>query len=161
MIENDTLDEKYVGGVYGFMRDWDNGSFCTDGIVSRISFFEERDAFCAWSSLKDRGLHVSERFAADVALFVDGSRAMSPCLWLETGWTFDGMSICWHTEVDPGKLAVPQYYREGASLAGYARLEKFEIKDRIALIDQLKGQGIYRDIESSRIIGGPLPLRRH
>lgn len=161
VVENDTLVDKYAGGIYGFVQDWRNGSFCTDGILSRISFFNEGDAFCALLKLKDRGLAVSGKYAADVAVFVDGGRPWSPCLWLETDFTYDGMPYCWHAESPSGRLAVPRYYREGASLACFSGIDKSVMEKRVVLVAQSKHQGFYQDNESRKIIGGPLPLCRH
>lgn len=161
VVENDTLNEKYAGGVYGFVQDWRNGSYCTDGALSRISFFDEGDAFCALFSLQDRGLEVSAHYAADVAVFVNGGRPWAPCLWLETDSSYDGLPYCWHVHSEPGKLAVPRYYREGASLAVYTNLGEQQKDDQITLVGRRMHVGIYRDKLADKLLGGPLPLCRH
>lgn len=38
VFANEVLDNQYPGGTLGFRSTWDNGSFCTDGTISRISF---------------------------------------------------------------------------------------------------------------------------
>ena len=67
VFENRVLDERYAGGTREFRRTWDNGSFCTDGTISRLSFFESDDGFCTLMSLPSFGLEVSSIFATDVA----------------------------------------------------------------------------------------------
>jgi len=43
-------------GLLGFRIAWDNGSYCSDGTVCRIAYFETDDAMCAVMAMPDYGL---------------------------------------------------------------------------------------------------------
>jgi hypothetical protein len=100
IFENRVLNERYPGGDKGFRLTWDNGSFCTDGTISRLSFFESNDGFCTLLSLPSFGLNVSSTVATDEAVFMHGGRPWAPCLWLETSPISDDHMSCWGNPPD-------------------------------------------------------------
>jgi hypothetical protein len=161
VFENEVLEEKYPGGVRGLRNDWDNGSFCTDGTISRIAYFESDDACCAFIAMPDYGLAVAANYAADVAMFVHGGAAWAPCLWLETETTPASFQICWHSAEEQGDVAVPRYFRQGATLARYRDLTEASLKSRVTRAGQHNGVALFHDHQSDRLIYGPRPLARH
>jgi hypothetical protein len=165
VFKNDTLDAQCPGGVLGFQAAWDNGSFCTDGTLSRISFFETGDAFCALVTMPDYGLEVSTHFAADVAVFLHGGFPWVPCLWLETSNVMTSkseMQVCWHiTEEQGSRFAVPKYFRANATLACYRHLDEEAIMGKVTRIGEKNGLSLFRDEMSHNIFVGPRPLIRH
>lgn len=165
VFENDVLDAQCPGGVFGFRAAWDNGSFCTDGTVSRISFFETADAFCALVAMPNYGLEVSTNFAADVAVFLYGGNLWAPCLWLETSSVTSAkseMPVCWHVaEERGGRFAVPKYFRPNASLACYGHLDEAAIMSKVTRVGEKNGVSLFRDEISNHVFSGPGPLRRH
>jgi hypothetical protein len=161
VFENEVLEEKYPGGVRGLRKDWDNGSFCTDGTISRIADFESDDACCAFIAMPDYGLMVAFSHAADVAMFVHGGAAWAPCLWLETETTPANFQICWHSAAEQGDVAVPRYSRHGATLARYRGLSEESLKIRVSRAGQENGVSLFHDHQSDRLIFGPSPLARH
>jgi hypothetical protein len=162
IFANKVLEERYPGGILAFRSTWDNGSFCTDGSVSRLSFFESGDAFCTLMAMPDYGLEVSSRFAIDVAVFLHGGSPWVPCLWLETSYTNQGMRICWHCNEDKGeRFAVPQYYRAHTTLARYGNLAEVDFMIKVKRVGEKNGVSLFRDQLTNRIFAGPNPLRRH
>lgn len=161
VFENDVLESRYPGGLAGFRTAWDNGSFCTDGIVSRISFFETDDAFCTLLAMPDFGLMVSTQLAIDVAVFLHGGAPWVPCLWLEVNRERAGL-VCWH--VAAGKdnsVAVPRYFRNGTTLARYGDLDEQAIKNQLRREGEQGGISIFRDQSNNKLIFGPRSLSRH
>jgi hypothetical protein len=162
VFANEVLDNQYPGGILGFRSTWDNGSFCTDGTISRISFFEIDDAFCTLMAMPDFGLDVSTNFAADVAVFLHGGAAWAPCIWLETAKSSDGMWVCWHIEEERGeRFAVPPYYRKHPTLARYGNLNEETIMATVARTTSSDGVSLFLDRKTNELLAGPAPLRRH
>lgn len=161
VFENMVLEKKYPGGVLGFRAAWDNGSYCTDGTVCRISYFEMDDAMCAVMAMPDYGLEISTRFAVDVAVFLHGGALWMPCLWLDTRQEADSMRSCWHSSEAAGRIAVPKYFRQESNLAQYCQLDEVAISERLGQIGRYKDLGLYRDLKSRAVVFGPSPLCRH
>lgn len=162
VFENKVLKRKYPGGVLGFRADWSNGSFCSDGTVSRIAYFEPDDAFCALMAMPDYGLDVSTKFAADVAVFIHGGAALTPCLWLETSNAPESFHVCWHVSEELGeRFAVPKYFQHDSCLARYRNLDERAIRKRLELVGEKNGAALYRDQKLGTLLCGPSPLSRH
>ena len=162
VFENKVLARKYPGGVLGFRADWSNGSFCSDGTVSRIAYFESDDAFCALMAMPDYGLDVSTEFAADVAVFIHGGAAWAPCLWLETNHSTENFQICWHANEEQGeRFAVPKYFLLDSCLARYRNLDQRAIRKRLELVGEENGAALYREQKLGTLLCGPSPLSRH
>lgn len=162
VFENEVLERKYPGGVLGFRANWSNGSFCSDGTVSRIAYFETDDAFCTLMAMPDYGLDVSTEFAADVAVFIHGGAAWTPCLWLETSHAPESFQVCWHVTEEQGeRFAVPKYFRRDSCLARYRSLDELAIRKRLKLVGEENGEALYRDQKLGTLLCGPNPLSRH
>lgn len=58
VFANETIEAKYPDGLYGFISNWDNGSFCTDGTISKISFFEVGDGLDVLMAMPSMGLEL-------------------------------------------------------------------------------------------------------
>jgi hypothetical protein len=162
VFENHVLDERYPGGTEGFRLAWDNGSFCTDGTISRLSFFESEDGFCTLMSLPSFGLEVASAVAADVAVFLHGCRALAPCLWLETSDADDDHCCCWHfTKKREERMSVPPYFQPMVGLSSRWHLDESEIRKVIRRDGNAKGLSLFRDLGTNKVFGGPGPITRH
>lgn len=162
VFENRVLQERYPGGVHGFRSAWDNGSFCTDETICRLSFFESDDGFCTLLSLPSFGLAVSSTFAADVAVFLHGRRPWAPCLWLETSPIGDDQSCCWHFEEErKGRMSVPSYFDPEFGLSSFGHLDEVEMRRSITRDGVANGTALFRDLETNKRFAGPSPLTRH
>ena len=75
--------------------------------------------------MPDYGLKLSPNFAADVAVFLYGGISWPPCLWLESSFETGEMPVCWHVDEEKtSRIAVPNYFRQGATLARYGHLDE-------------------------------------
>ena len=162
VFKNSVLDERIAGGTKGFRLAWDNGSFCTDGTISRLSFFESDDGFCTLMAMPALGLDVCTEFATDVGVFLHGCRLWVPCLWLETSAESQEKWCCWHvSEKKESRMAVSSYFRPENTLAHYSNLDEDEIGKRVKRDGEENGVSLFRDQLTERVFGGPSPLRRH
>jgi len=161
VFENATLEAKHPEGLYGFILAWDNGSFCTDSTISRLSFFEIDDGFSVFMAMQDMGLDVNVNYAEDVAVFTHGGGLWAPCLWLETGISAYGYAVCWHTAEKMGKISVPTYFNMGATLAKFQGLTADEVSKRMSWVGLNNNVSTFRDRESNILIYGPRFLCRH
>ena len=162
VVANKVLEARFPGGSRGFGATLDNGSFCTDGTVSRLSFFEIDDALCTLMAMPDYGLALSPDFAADVAVFLYGGVSWPPCLWLESSFEQGELPVCWHvTEEKTSRIAVPNYFRQGATLARYGHLDEEAIMARVTRMGEKHGVSLFRDTTSKHVFAGPGRLRRH
>lgn len=162
VFENHVLKERYPGGIKGFRLAWDNGSFCTDGTISQLSFFESDDGFCTLMSLPSFGLEVSSTIATDVAVFMHGCRPWTPCLWLEASEVGDEHSCCWHfTEKREERMSVPPYFRPSVGLSTRAHLDEHEMRKIVKRDGIVKSVSLFRDVSTGKVFGGPGPLTRH
>jgi hypothetical protein len=162
VFENHVLNERYSGGAKGFRLAWDNGSFCTDGTISRLSFFESDDGFCTLFSLPSYGLDVSSTAATDVAVFMHGGRLWAHCLWLEASPDGEGHTCCWHfTQTREDRMSVPPYFQPTVGLAGCGDLDENEMRKAISRNGAKNGKSLFRDLNTGKIFGGPSPLTRH
>lgn len=161
IFESAKLAAKYPDGVYGFKKTWDNGSFCTDGIISRIAFFEEEDGFCVLAAIQDVGLDICVDYAADVAVFLYSSRPWAPCLWLETETSPLGYTTCWHATDEPGKVSVPGYFKLGLTLTRLHDLSSRDLTSRVRRSATEENYAIFVDSHSKSLFYGPKRLCRH
>jgi hypothetical protein len=162
VFENHVLNERYPGGAKGFRLAWDNGSFCTDGTISQLSFFESDDGFCTLMSLPAFGLEVSSTVATDVAVFMHGCRPWVPCLWLEASKVGDEHSCCWHfTQKREDRMSVPPYFQPAVGLSARWHLDEIEMRKVVRRDGMFKGVALFRDVKTDKVFGGPGPLLRH
>lgn len=162
VFENHVLNERYPGGIKGFRLIWDNGSFCTDGTISRLSFFESDDGVCTLMSLPSFGLEVSSTVATDVAVFMHGCRPWAPCLWLEASGVGDDHPCCWHfAEKREDRMNVPPYFQPAVGLSAHGHLDENEMRKTIRRDGIVKGVSLFRDLGTDKVFGGPGQLTRH
>ena len=162
VVANKVLEVKFPGGLHGFRATLDNGSFCTDGKISRISFFEPDDALCTLMAMPDYGLELSPNSSTDVAAFLYGGVSWPPCRWLESSFEQGELPVCWHvTDERASRIAVPDYFRQSATLARYGHLDEEAIMARVTRMGEKHGVSLFRDEESNHVFAGPGRLRRH
>ena len=62
VFQIEAVEQKYPGGTHGLVYDWNNGSWCSDGSIGRLSYYGKDDAFCCYVTLADRGLDIGTFF---------------------------------------------------------------------------------------------------
>ena len=157
----ETVKQKYPGGTHGLVYDWNNGSWCSDGLIGRLSYYGKDDAFCCYSALADKGLAIGTTYAKDVALFLHGGRPWAPCLWAEVEMSPSGFVYCMHLSDKSEKIVYPRYFRHGLSLAHYAAQDEAVLARDVTPIVRSAGIATYRDERLDRTFRGPGFLSRH
>lgn len=158
---NETLEAKHPYGLYGFISSWDNGSFCTDGTISKISFFEVGDGLDVLMTMPSMGLELGIEYAADVAVFMHGGGLRSPCAWLESKTISHGYTACYHYAEEIGKVIVPRYFKKGSTLSKFQGLTGDEITERVSRVGNNGSVALFQDNKSKNMLYGPRQLCRH
>ena len=114
-----TVEARYPGGVAGFGRECPP-TFCTDGLVCRVSFMHPDDAKAFVGLLSGFGfLPPTPEGSPEVAV-IDGTYGFQfPCSWLEAAEVEleDGHRVisAWLLGTDPSRLVGPHGWRPSAS----------------------------------------------
>jgi len=162
IFQNSIVEDQFPGGIAHFRAIWDNGSFCTDGKIFRISYFERRDAFDVLMVLPHYGIEVPSGIATDVAVILHGGGELAPCLWLETACEHGRVWVCWHSAARRADcVSVPAYFRARNSLSAYGNLSEHDLMAKITRKGSWKGVSLFQDQSSRRVLVGPNPLSRH
>ncbi|PKO33648.1 MAG: hypothetical protein CVU34_11885 [Betaproteobacteria bacterium HGW-Betaproteobacteria-7] len=157
----DAIEQKYPGGTHGLVYDWNNGSWCSDGSLGRISYYAKDDAFCCLLALADRGLNIASTHAEDVALILHGGHPWAPCLWAEVETTPSGFVYCAHISDKPERIFFPGYFRRDWSLAHYAIQDEAVLARDVAPVIRSARGATYRDARLDKTFRGPGFLSRH
>ena len=110
VVRNETLEEKYPGGVDAYRLHVPNRTFCTDGVLTRVGFMVPIDVSFWVRILQKRGLLWvdSEKRFRDIAVVDQLAGPTSTCDWLVYERQFDGPNYAWLSGTEPGELAVPR-----------------------------------------------------
>ncbi len=148
--------------MHGLVYDWNNGSWCSDGSIGRISYYGKDDAFCCYVALGDcgLGLDIGTTHAEDVALFLHGGRPWVPCLWAEAETTPVGFVYCSHVSDDSERVIPAKYFRREWSLAHYAAQDEAVLTRDITPVVRSAVGATYRDTRLDRAFRGPGFLSR-
>lgn len=157
----EAVDQKCPGGIHGLIYDWNNGSWCSDGTIGRLSYYTKDDAFCCYVAVADRGLDIGTTYAEDVALVLHGGHLWAPCLWVEVETTPAGFVYCSHVSDKSERVVLPKYFRHEWSLAHYAAQDEAVLARDVAPVGGSAGGATYRDERLDRTFRGPGFLSRH
>lgn len=161
VFQIEALERKYPGGMCGLVYDWNNGSWCSDGTIGRISYYDKDDAFCCFVALADRGLEIGTTYAKDVSLFLHGGYPRTPCLWAKTESTRAGFLYCSHICDKSERIFLPKYFRHEWSLAHYAAQDEVVLDRNVTPLVKSATGATYRDARLDRTFQGPGFLSRH
>lgn len=161
VFQIEAVEQKYPGGTQGLVYDWNNGSWCSDGSIGRLSYYGKDDAFCCYVTLADRGLDIGTTHAKDVALVLQGGHPWAPCLWAGVETTPSGFVYCTHLSDKSERVVFPKYFRREWSLAHYAAQEEEVLARDVAPVARTAGVAMYRDDRLDRTFRGPGFLSRH
>lgn len=157
----EAIELSYPGGTAGLVYDWNNGSWCSDGRIGRLSYYGKDDAFCCYIALADSGLDIRSTHAEDVAVILHGGHPWAPCLWADVETTPSGLVYCTHISEKPEKIVFPGYFRHDWSLAHYATQDEAVLARDITTIARSTGGATYHDARLDRTFKGPGFLSRH
>lgn len=161
VFQIDAVERKYPGGTHGLAYDWNNGSWCSDGSIGRLSYYGKDDAFCCYVALADWGLHIGTTHAEDVALVLHGGHPWAPFLWAEVQTTPAGFVYCTHHDDKTEKIVFPRYLSREWSLAHYATEDEDVIARDVTPVVRSAGVATYHDARLDRTFRGQGFLTRH
>ncbi len=123
------LDERFPGGLAGFLAMGNGVTACSDGTLARIAFMAHEDMTHAGARLDELGLGPSPERAAD---WVEVSAARGPdpsCRWLEFG-RYAGCSAVWLRGTNPEPLVVPPHWTHRHALHNNIDRSKLRFVER-------------------------------
>ena len=157
----EAVNQKYPGGTHGLIYDWNNGSWCSDGTIGRLSYYRKEDVFCCYVALTDSGLEIGTTYAKDVALVLHGGHPWAPCLWAVVETTPVGFVYCRHVSDKSERVVLPKYFRYEWSFAHYAAQDEAILARDVAPVARSARGATYRDDRLGRTFRGPGFLARH
>lgn len=161
VFQIEAIERKYPGGARRFVYDWNNGSWCSDGKIGRLSYYEKGDAFCCYVALADSRLRIGTTHAEDVALVLHGGNLWKPCLWADVETTPAGFVYCTHLSDKTEKIVFPRYLSREWSLAHYATQEEDVLARDVTPVVRSAGVATYHDARLDRTFRGPGFLSKH
>ncbi len=114
-----TLNNRWPGGVEGYKENAPNGTFCTDGVLTRLGFMTPIDVQVWIDRLQDQGLvFVKESMgraeADDIVVIDQNAGPTCYCQWILTE-VRDGVRWTWQNGREPGELAAPEGWKPADS----------------------------------------------
>ena len=131
IVRNETIEEKYPGGMGSYWVDSPNESTCSDDYVTRVGFLE----LGTFREFTDRLMELGFRFVEndemiDIAVFDQEEGMLRPCRWLHVGDHPDGFQYA-TLRGDLGDLIEkPVGWRFEGSIAERGRVDQLEIFDK-------------------------------
>ena len=121
VLRCEALETRWPGGLRGFESCRPNNTFCTDGVLCRVSFMAADDARAFVARLADHGIEVpSDTRASDATIFDDRRGSWFPAPWLASGqrpFRSDGETTevlaVWLRGSEPGPVQAPPGFVPG------------------------------------------------
>ena len=109
IVPTSILRAKYPGGVQQYERDAPNGTYCSDGHLTRVGFMAPPDVKTFVDRLKgsDFIFHNGREFV-DVAVVDQMHGPTSSCSWLECGRHQIGFAMAWLRGTNASPMAAPR-----------------------------------------------------
>jgi hypothetical protein len=118
IVRNETIEDRYLGGMVQFGRERPNDTFCSDGLLTRLGFMAPPDVKAFVDRLQESGFElVSDGRFVDIAIVDQHRGATAECEWLGYGRHVRGFSYVFLAGTDPnGLVAVPNGWSLDSSL---------------------------------------------
>lgn len=148
------LEARFPGGLAGYAQAVPNGTFCHDGVLTRVAF-QTPDQVDAWLELLLRhGWTVLEHDRWVDAAVVDQAHGLtSSCDWLAFGQCFEqGIAFVAAPHEDPVRCTVvaPPGWTGGGADEAFA-IPADEVADRMEWIGEQDGLLAFRDRLTGRV----------
>ena len=131
IVRNETIEEKYPGGMRSYWVDSPNESTCSDDYVTRVGFLE----LGTFREFTDRLMELGFRFVEndemiDIAVFDQEEGMLRPCRWLHVGDHPDGFQYATLRGDLGDVIEKPVGWRFEGSIAERGRVDHLEIFDK-------------------------------
>lgn len=148
VVRRATLEERYPGGLDGYVRDCPNGTYCVDDHLTRVGFMAPPDVQEWVRHLEHQGLRLLGPDGFDEVAIVDqNSGPTRPCPWIDWVEWFDGPNYAYlaGTSTDSG-VAVPAGWTRETSLKQTGRFVPTDKPDTNLEFVRRDGHvNVYRD----------------
>ena len=145
VIQRDTLERKYPGGLSQYAQDCPTATYCYDDYLTRIGFMAYDDAE-AFARRLLRNCHLD---AQEIAIVKQLQGILSSRDWLEYARHRDGFEACWLKGTDPTQFAAPAGW--SVEKARESRPVLFKA-DQGEFVRHEKGVDVYRDRNTGELI---------
>lgn len=162
ITRKDRIEERYPGGLDGFLRDCPNRTACFDDDLVRVGFMDLDSVQQFVAGLENAGLvHRDETGAAqDLVKANQGQGPTTPCAWAEfftvnlAGTTVE---ICRLAGSTSSRLACPSWWRPKASEDSLVYVPNNEMKSRMEVLREENGLIVCRDRVTGKIMYSAAP----
>lgn len=127
VVRVDKLNERFPGGLTGYVGTVPNLTFCSDGVLSRVAFMHPDDVrLWLTTALVPHRLSLDPTTGlSDACVVVDQFKGPTmPCPWIEHAQHEGGYSYCWLAGSDPGEMATPAGWQP-SNLVAWGHSELF------------------------------------
>lgn len=133
VIRSSTIDKKYKGGVLRYAQDCLNGTFCTDGQITRVGFMAPPDVGRFIMGLEKQGFVFTQgEKSVDIAVVDQVEGFTVPCEWLVFQRAPNGVAFCSVKDMKTNKIAVPNGWEFENSLSKkFTKVDNKDIEDRL------------------------------
>lgn len=141
------IEEKYPGGVARYRQDAPLGTFCTDGLLTRVGFASADDADTYLQGLHHLGLVLmAEDRCADAALVDEQVGTPAACSWLWLERHESGIAYAVLAGRDSGAaIAVPPGWTLSSSMSQLGRRVEGELGQQLLYLRRDGGSDVYLD----------------
>jgi hypothetical protein len=122
VVSVDVVQTRHPGGLDGYRDACPNGTFCSDGKLTRVGFMSQTDVKSFVDSLERHGLTFFEDGEFRDVAVVDQTRGPTgPCRWIAFEAGSDGPSYAWVSGSEPGSVAAPEGWVYERSMSAKGR----------------------------------------
>jgi hypothetical protein len=112
LIRNATVEARYSGGVAAFERKAPNSTFCTDGLICRLSFMHPADQMAYVDHLSRLGFQPPTQAGSPEIAVIHATHGFQfPCSWLQAAEAeLDGgqrVVVAWLLGTDASTIVAP------------------------------------------------------
>ncbi len=150
IVPVDAVTSAFPGGLEAYDRECPNGTFCTDGRLTRIGFMAPPDVARFVANLESLGLVFIANGRANQILVVDQITGPTvPCDWFVGGRHPLGYSAGWLKGTEPGPLATPKGWSPDQS-RGLTFIAGDELHERVLPLSTGDGLDVVLDFATGR-----------
>lgn len=124
VVRNEAIRGRYPGGEETFQANVPNQMFCSDGVLSRVSFMVDQDAVSFLNELGSLGLEVEDGADAVICDAIEGM-TRPPCQWLQVG-RYKKACIAWQRGEQVVSIVGPHGWNPDEEGISYASKEEAE-----------------------------------
>lgn len=146
VVRNEAILGRYPGGEVTFQANVPNGTFCTDGVLSRVGFMVDQDAAEYLKELGSLGLEVRDGSDAVICDAMEGL-TRPPCEWLQFGH-FKKACIAWQRGERVETIVGPTGWNPDEQTLTYATKE--EAKRRLRFLRNEGHVQVFWDTEGDK-----------